>query len=232
MANGSPSSRRQTWAMLGAFSVVSAKSGRTARARSANSRTASDWAITSTGSSGCGNESGGIGKTFSARIRSVSRLVATIRRSAAAWSNSPRSGPIDVTCSRLSSISNISWSRRRVSRTRSESPVPEAGRSRARTIASKADSGSLSADRSTKKTPSAKRSSCSAATWRARRVLPAPPGPAMVIRRALGELIISSMADSSLSRPRNSVACSGRLLGRESSVRGAGNSARRSSCTS
>ena len=77
--------------------------------------------------------------------------------------------------------------------------------------------------RATKYTPSGYRSAASAATWRARRVLPVPPGPVRVTSR----LAASSSSTSATSRwrPRNEVSWSGRLFGVASRVRGGGKSA-------
>ena len=65
-----------------------------------------------------------------------------------------------------------------------------------------------------------------AAAWRARRVFPLPPAPVSVIRREVPSSRPTSA--TSRSRPTKLVSCRGRLLGRASSDRRAGNAAGRS----
>ena len=127
MARGSPSSRRQISAIVEALSSVTAKSGRTARARSVNRATASDSAMTEAGSSGWGRLSGGTGNTFSARTRRVSRLVTRTLIPGACWSSSDRPTAAAVTCSKLSRTSSIRESRSRVFSTSRASLPPDTG---------------------------------------------------------------------------------------------------------
>ena len=62
MASGRPSRRRQIPATAAAFALVSAKSGRTARARSTNSATAGDAISVSADTAGSSaSDSGGTG---------------------------------------------------------------------------------------------------------------------------------------------------------------------------
>ena len=77
IASGSPSSRRQIAATAGAFSGVRAKSGRTACARSTNSRTAADAATSSTAVArpSSASASGGTACSRSPETRSRTRLV-------------------------------------------------------------------------------------------------------------------------------------------------------------
>ncbi len=71
--------------------------------------------------------------------------------------------------------------------------------------------GSLRGARSTKKTPSGNASSTAAATWRAKRVLPVPPGPVSVSKWVCGSCRRSRTAATSRSRPMKGVRCTGRL---------------------
>ena len=121
-------------------------------------------------------------------------------------------------------------SRSRAFRTWSGEPTRAVARSRSRTIASNADSASRSAARSTKKTPSRKRSTSSAAACRPSRVFPVPPGPVRVTSRTPGCPRRDRTEASSTSLPKNSDTCSGRLLGRASTVASGGKSAGRSAC--
>jgi hypothetical protein len=77
MARGSPSSRAAISATAGAFWVVSRNSGRTAWARSTNSRTASDRprASRSGGRRGSGRSSGGTTSSCSLRRANAAREV-------------------------------------------------------------------------------------------------------------------------------------------------------------
>ena len=119
-----PSSRWQISATAGAFSLVTAKPGATARARSMNRRTASYWgsaaassAAPKPGCRGSGIESDGTRQVVSPAMPSASRLVARIRRSGQARNNpSARAAQAATRCSQLSSTSSsarvwrYSWS--------------------------------------------------------------------------------------------------------------------------
>ena len=82
----------------------------------------------------------------------------------------------------------------------------------------------------TKNVPSGNSVAAACASSMAKRVLPMPPGPVTVNRRA----VVSSRraSASSRSRPTNVVSETGRLFGRASTVRRAGKSAARPSMTS
>ena len=81
IASGTPSSRRQIWAIAEAFRSVIRNSGTAAIARSTKRRMAS-YCGSSSGptASGSGTESDGTGRTVSPEMASPSRLVATTRR--------------------------------------------------------------------------------------------------------------------------------------------------------
>ncbi len=79
--------------------------------------------------------------------------------------------------------------------------------------------GSRIGVRSTNSTPSAKAGSRSAATWRARRVLPMPPGPVSVRRRTAGASSSWHTAATSRARPISGVSGRGSVpRGRASGV--------------
>src|SRR5205085_4190761 len=94
IASGRPSSRRQISVTAAALPSVSAKPGRTARARSTNSATAGEAATSAAEAvpGSAGNASGGTGYSRSARNPSTVRLVASIATPGQRTSSSPRSG--------------------------------------------------------------------------------------------------------------------------------------------
>jgi hypothetical protein len=213
-ASGSPSSRAAMAATAGAVRAVSAKLGCAARARSTKSRTASyasseaasasaSWAAGGTAERG-GCESPPTGHTVSPSTPNASRLVASSvspaqRRS----SRSARTAAPSTTCSQLSST-------RRSRRGAPCGPASAAASASAsapgcwsvpddwRTSSAAATAGTGSAPAgsgasSTHQTPSGNRAAAGgssvacaapAAASRARRVLPTPPGPVSVTRRA------------------------------------------------
>ena len=83
-------------------------------------------------------------------------------------------------------------------------------------------SSSAAAASSQNHAPSRNRGSTSAATCTARRVLPTPPVPVSVTRRALVQRRRRAPRSSS-ARPTNDVSCTGRLPGNASSDRSGGN---------
>ena len=89
-----------------------------------------------------------------------------------------------TTCSRLSSTSSTARSRRCATRRSSGSSVPPTAPT-AVAISEATRSGSLIVSRGTKKAPPSKRGATAAATSMESRVLPVPPGPVSVTRRAL-----------------------------------------------
>jgi len=121
MASGIPSRARQMPATSAALAPVTAKPGRTARARSASSRTeaAAMIAASSPSPESGGTGSGGTGHTVSPVIPSASRLAA---RTLIPWhpdstaSASPATA--SIRCSQLSSTSSPDRSRRPLTRRR------------------------------------------------------------------------------------------------------------------
>ena len=84
-------------------------------------------------------------------------------------------------------------------------------------------SGSVIAASVTKNTPCGKSSTSSAAACSASRVFPVPPGPVSVTTRTSARRRSSTTSATSRSRPTRGVDCTGRFVGRFSSVRSGGN---------
>ena len=233
IARGRPSSRAVISATTGAFSSVSANRGLAASARSVNSRTAST-PLSADSPAGSrpesGTWSGGTAYSCSPRRDSTTREVTIVRSFGAAVSSSSITRPASATCSKLSTTWRSSrWRRWSLTPSRIGRPAAS-GTPSALATAAGTSAGSVTGDRSTKQEPSRNRGSSSAATRRASRDFPDPPGPVRVSRRVWPRSRSTSAISSS--RPTNEVSCSGRLLGLASSVRGAGKSDARPSMTS
>ena len=115
MASGTPSSLRQMSATSRAFSGPIPNPGLRARARSAKSLAASEWASSSASLSrpSSGKESDGTRHTTSPPVRSASRLVARTRSPGHEESNpSARRAAASTTCSQLSRTSKSLFDRR------------------------------------------------------------------------------------------------------------------------
>ena len=224
MASGSPSSRTQISATAGAFALSTAKPGLTATARSTNRATDSNWVNCSRSGRwrGSGRPSGG-----------DQVLVLAVDPERAAAGRQDRQARGETPAGRRSAAPHrrpARRCRRRAGRRDRQSARPADPRSRLPGPAARppgppsgtSRSGLVIGSRATKYTPPAYRSAASAATWRASRVLPVPPGPVRVTSR----LLASSSRTSATSRwrPRNEVSWSGRLFGVASRVRGGGNS--------
>ena len=186
-ASGIPSNRRQICAIAGALASDKAKRGSTADARSTNRRTAALRSISAAerGVSASGADSGGTAQLISPGMPIGSRLVARIwsfghsrsSRSASAAHGSRRCSQLSNTSStcalRSASASASEIDRSAVSRT------PMAAPTRCGTSAA-----SVTCASSTSHTPSGYCSTTRLATSIASRVLPDPPTPVRVIKRA------------------------------------------------
>jgi hypothetical protein len=188
--------------------------GTTARARTTNSRTASDWARRSTGRAAprSGTASGGTSHTVSPAIAKGSRLVAKIRR----WGQAQRSrsassahGP--TRCSQVSSTRRIAWERNASDSVTSSGRSGCSGSFRSEATACVARAGSLIAASSTSHAPSGNWPSAPDATSSASRVLPTPPVPTSV--SSLVEARRCRTAATSRSRPTKLASWNGRLFG-------------------
>ena len=231
MARGSPSRRAVISATAGAFPSVTRNPGRTASARSVKSRTASNRprVRTSGSRSGSGGSSGGTSHSCSPRTDSTILEVTSTLSFGAEVRRSSITGACSATCSKLSTTSRSSRSRR-WSLTPSRMGRPgTSGTPSARAMAAGTSAGSVTVERSTKKAPSRNSVSASPATWRASRDFPVPPAPVRV--RTLVPPSSRLTSAISFSLPTNDVSCAGRLFGLASMVRGGGKSAGRSSIT-
>ena len=172
-ARGKPSSRRQ----ISRVAASGVKSGRTARARSVRSSTAS----------ASGRESSGY--SISPSIRNGARLVVITLSFGAMASRSVITGAASRTCSKLSMTSSVCRSR---SSLRWCSPSVAA-------IVEETSSAWRTPASGTKKTPPGNWSTSSAPTCSDNRVFPVPPGPVTVTSLAESE---NSSWSSANSRPR------------------------------
>jgi hypothetical protein len=209
-----PSSLRQTSATAPAFSSVSANSRAVSAARWQNRRTASECARSAAecGAS-LGSESDGTRQAASPGMRSRSRLVASRQtfgheRSSASASAAQAS----IRCSQLSSTSSRRASRIWPTSAATGSSPARNWTPRARAVSPTTSAGSRIGASSTSRAPSAKCGSRRAASSRASRVLPLPPGPVRVSSRAPASR--RSRSASSRSRPTKPVSWRGSWLGR------------------
>ncbi len=149
--------------------------------------------------------------------------------SGAARRRSATTGAAAMTCSKLSRTSRSRLSRSQSATVSLMGRVPPSVTPSAVAIRGATSIGSRIGSSGTKKTPSGKSSAARAASWSDSRVLPVPPGPVRVSSRVVASSPAAS--SSSASRPTKVVSCTGRLLGRASSVRSGGNADRRPSPT-
>ncbi len=185
MPSGWPPSARQIRAIARRSVWSGAKCPRARRATSQKSMAALLRSIEA------GASSGGVARppsssTHSPRSRSRSREVARMVRRGARSSSGPRAATPSRSCSRLSSSSSTSMSRRCRAICPSAPSVPLRLRPSAVAMAGSNMSAALMAASGTKRAPSAKWLCCAATVSRARRVLPLPPSPAIVISRQAG----------------------------------------------
>ena len=184
---------------------VGSRSGRTRASRSTNRVTAGLAAIASASAppavaTSDGSASGSSMSVRSPRmpsgVRPVARIVSMGHRS----SKAGRNATADATRSTGSSTASVrpsasaSWSRSRMSAP-CPSPTPNAA-----AISGSRSSGSSTGSRSTQDRP-ANGSASPRATWRARRVLPTPPVPTIVLSRWMLPSTSAPSVDTSRSRP-------------------------------
>ena len=189
-ASGRPSSRRQISATAAALPSVSAKPGRTARARSTNSATAGEAASSATGTvaGSAGSGSGGTGYSRSARSPSTVRLVARITTPRTAGQQLAEvAGGVDhllqVVQDRAATRSSPNVLDQRLQRRVRSRP---GRRPTARAMPASTSSGSVTASSGTNAVPASNRSRSRSPTATASRVLPTPPGPVSVTSRTSG----------------------------------------------
>jgi hypothetical protein len=154
-------------------------------------------------------------------MSSDSRLVARMMTPGQARSSQSASRAHDSTrCSQLSQSSSrrLDWSESASDWRSGRSASSRTPRTPATACVTRA--GSASAASSVSHAPSGNPSSASAATWRARRVLPAPPVPVSVKSRVPPSRARASRI--SASRPTNDVSWAGRLCAKASRERNGG----------
>ena len=215
MASGRPSRRRAISATAAALAGVSAKSWRTALARSTNSCTGGDEASASgsaVAGSG-GSASGGTAYSLSARSRRAIRQVARIVTPAQRASSSLRSRAASTTCSRLSRMSSHRSSPKWSTRACSGEAAPAISAPTSRPIAPRSPSGLVTDSSGTNATPAGKPSAVRSPTASASRVLPIPPGPVSVTSRASGLRMRPVTSSIACSRPTSDVVATGRGSG-------------------
>ena len=210
MASGNPSRRRHSLTTAAVFSASSTKSGRTARPRSTNSRTASLLPIASTSPSSSGTSRATTITICSPGTFNPSRLVASTRtpgQVSSMFRTSDATGRLR--CSQLSSTSSSSFARRNSSSV-SVTLMPSRGdNANAPASASGTPSTSRTPASSHHQAPSRYPGAATAALWSPRRVLPTPPTPTNVTTRA--DASASTTSTRSASRPTNELSAVGRL---------------------
>ncbi len=211
IASGRPSRRRQISTTAVAFAAVRAKSWRAAPARSTNSATAGDEAISSSGTvAGFGGSgSGGTGYARSARNCNTVRLVARIATPGQRASSSSRSRAASTTCSRLSRMSSQRPSPKRSTTASSGESVPTRSAPTARPMPASTCSGSVNSASGTNTVPASNRSRSRSPAANANRVLPIPPDPVNVTSETSGRSIRPTTSSMACSRPNSDVAATG-----------------------
>ncbi len=116
-------------------------------------------------------------------------------------------------CSKLSSTSSSSLSRRCLCSTSASGVAPLSFNSSVCAMAGNTSSGSLMRERGTNQAPSAKAAASWVAASMARRVLPTPPVPVSVSSRTSSRRSCAPTSATSRSRPRMGVGWSGRWCG-------------------
>jgi hypothetical protein len=231
IASAIPSRRRTTAATCAAFWAVTAKSGLTASARSANSRTASASVIAARSASAPGTPSVGTGTSRSPSMPRPSRLVAKITSRSHDRCSIPASAAAPSRrCSQLSNSNSSCLPRKNSTMTSRVVWPARVTRENTAATASSTPATSRTGARSHSHVPLPNRGDTCPAICNARRVFPTPPGPVKVTTRASPNA--AAICSSSLALPMNEVTCNGKLPLRPASVRIGGKSARRSAWVS
>ena len=207
-----PSSRATSSATAGASRSFSSKAGLCDWARCTNSCTDGVACSTSRLALRSGTASGRIGKVFSPGTCSGSRLDAIMRTLGAALTMACASSAEGlIRCSQLSRMSSARLLFRCAPSVASIGRPGSSATSSTRAASAATSPPSLSGDRSRNHTPSGYKCICSAATCSDSRVLPSPPMPSSVTKRAAASMSFASSI--SRSRPMNDVPWCGRLFG-------------------
>ena len=223
IASGIPSSARQTRAIVASVLASTARSLRTALARSRSSWTAGEDSISPGPASPSGRASGSTAHSASPVMPSGSLLVARMR---SRW-HSPstrcaNTAADSITCSQLSRISSASRSRiaamsRSVGSAFGASPSRASRRPSALSVDCATSPSAPMAARSTSQAPSGRSPSSVRAVSVASLVFPEPPGPIRVVSRRVA--MSSRTAATSASLPTKAVSSARRLVFRVSSRR-------------
>ena len=223
IASGIPSSARQTRTIVDNVWASTARSLRTAPARSRSNRTAGEDSISPGLASSSGRASGSTSHSASPVMPSGSLLVARIR--SRRHSPSTRSANVaadSITCSQLSRISSASRSRiaamsRSVGSAFGAPPSRASRRPSAASVACATSPSAPMAASSTSQTPSGRSPSSVRAVSVASLVFPEPPGPIRVVSRC--SAMSSRTTATSASLPTKLVSSARTLVFRLSSRR-------------
>ena len=223
IASGIPSSARQTRTIVDNVWASTARSLRTAPARSRSSRTAGEDSISPGLASPSGKASGSTSHSASPVMPSGSLLVARIRSRrhspSTRWANAAADS---ITCSQLSRISSASRSRiaamsRSVGSAFGAPPSSASRRPSAASVDCATSPSAPMAASSTSQAPSGRSPSSVRAVSVASLVFPEPPGPIRVVSRC--SAMSSRTAATSASLPTKLVSSARRLVFRFSSRR-------------
>ena len=223
IASGIPSSARQTRTIVGNEWALTARSLRTAPARSRSSRTAGEDSISPVLASPSGKASGPTGHSASPVMPSGSLLVARIRsRRHSPSTRSANFAAASITCSQLSSMSSASRSRIAAISPSAASALGAAPSRASRrpspaSVACATSPSAPMAASSTSQTPSGRSLISVRAVSVASLVFPEPPGPTRVVSRC--SVMSSRTAATSSSRPTKLVSSARMLVFRFSSRR-------------
>ena len=223
MASGIPSRARQTRTIVDKVRASTARSLRTAPARSRSNRTAGEDSISPGPASPSGKASGPTGHSASPVMPSGSRLVARIRsRRHSPSTRSANFAAASITCSQLSRISSASRSRIAAMSPSARSALGAAPSRASRSpspvsVACATSPSAPMAASSTSQAPSGRSPSSVRAVSVASLVLPEPPGPIRVVSRC--PVMSSRTAATSASRPTKLVSSARKLVFRFSSRR-------------
>ena len=223
IASGIPSSARQTRTIVDNVWASTARSLRTAPARSRSNRTAGEDSISPGPASPSGRASGSTSHSASPVMPSGSLLVARIRsRRHSPSTRSANAAADSITCSQLSRISSVSRSRiaamsRSVGSAFGAPPSRASRRPSPASVACATSPSAPMAASSTSQAPSGRSPSSVRAVSVASLVFPEPPGPIRVVSRC--SAMSSRTTATSASLPTKLVSSARRLVFRFSSRR-------------
>ncbi len=206
--------------MVGPFAAVRRKPGSTSCTRSMKRRTAGHRARAA-GDATCAStssESGPTGYSRSPRTWSGARLVASMRSDATAERRSAVSGAASSTCSKLSRTSSVGQPPQALRARLGKSMAVTSASPSASAIAGATNAGFRMVANGTNTTRVGPFAAIARASSTASRVLPEPPGPVRVTRRAAGSASQRRSVSMSASRPRRVVRITGSEVSLSSST--------------